>query len=458
MLMLFFVVIRNKTAALEFAERVVGGASINARMFGDFSNCRRAQREKRKVNRDFFFAESDSVQGGFNIFHKLADAPHFYPKPALCQILTDKKVRKSRLHHLFIFLVIFLVTTFIDGSCLSSILFFSTGFWWGHLLCELTTENQLKIRTRRVEMETKNAVVGFSVNPEVVGVCDSRGKGEKLPLLALSVDLAGAAANVAIALNAFGCFPLILGLTGKNGDETLLLDWAVRKAKIPFKPIEVLDHTSIALLPIDKAAPSSRVLGRKGVVVSEKVSIAVHQIRESVAGVNSWRIAVGVRPSEVELAQGLFFESVPGKRILSPHFSFCEKESRDALFHSLSSVDLFILNQLEYEKLGVGKPKELHRFGPSVVIVTQDERGGYCSFRGESSQFDSVKYSTNGVYPTGAGDWFLGGLLSAFISREVTLETIKRETFLECLHFAAKVAGKKVTIPGGGKGPTSEEL
>lgn len=308
-------------------------------------------------------------------------------------------------------------------------------------------------------MKTRSVILGLSVNPEVVVTGDSSNGGEKHPLQSLRVDFSGSAANVGIALKQLGCYPMVFGLTGKNGDETMFLEWALKKARgVVFTAVEALDHTSIAVLSVDQAKPTaSRVVGRKGNVLSEKVDEAVSQIRENVASIASWRVAVGVRESEILLAEALLFEATPGTRVLSPHRSFCEGQSRTALFQVLKSVDLFILNELEFSGLGMASPCDLHQYGPSLVVVTKDERGGCFSLRREGGTFDAVKYTESG-YPTGAGDWFLGALVSELVSRELVLTDIKRPALEECLAFAAKVAGKKVTMPGGGKGPTRLEL
>ncbi len=305
-----------------------------------------------------------------------------------------------------------------------------------------------------------DALIGFSANPEVVGVFDSASDREKLPLLEFRVDLSGTAANVATALQKLGNISHLLGLTGSDGaDEDILLQLALKKARFSFDAVRVLDQTSIALLPVDRAS-RARVVGRTGKVVAEKLDAAISLVTEfAVAAPEAWRVATGVRHSEAALVDALFTHSRPGMRVVGPHHTSCSEKPQGFFEQVLKNADLLILNEQEWEWLaGTAPLSGFHTLGPDLVIVTKAGRGGIFSLRGETGQFAAARCPDKAYSAVGAGDWFLGGLIHSFLQSGLNVKNLDVHALHACLSFAARVAAKKITMPGGGNGPMLAEL
>lgn len=276
---------------------------------------------------------------------------------------------------------------------------------------------------------------------------------EKLPLLGFRVDLSGSSADVAIALRNMGRSPLLLGLVGREtGDEDLLLRAVLERNAIPFEGLRLLDRTSIAVLPVDRSG-KSRVVGRRGNILPELMEDAESSVGVRVGSSETFRIATGVRSCEARLVHALFKGAAPGFRVLNPNIALCKE--KETLLSLLRETDVLIVNENEYQEMGMPHPSELHAFGPGTVIVTWATRGGICSHRGTQIQYVAVNCPGEKTYLPGAGDWFLGGFLSAFDGSvsEATPVFMK-----DALTFAAIVAGKKVTMSGAGNGPTKSSL
>ncbi len=301
-----------------------------------------------------------------------------------------------------------------------------------------------------------DALIGFSANPEVVGVYDSACDREKLPLLEFRVDLSGAAADVATALQKLGRMPHLMGLTGTDhSDEDALFQIALEKARLSFTPVRVLDRTSIAFLPVDKTS-RPRVAGRTGTVTSHAATPIVTGIANGHKG--AWRVATGVRVSDVEFASSLYTDAEPGKRVLSPHHTACASKLH-GFDELLRSADLFVLNEQEWKWIGGGAVlSDFHCFGPKLIIVTQGESGGMYSLRGRPGEFHAAQCPDKAISSVGAGDWFLGALVHSFLEHERHVGNIDVSMLESYLAFAAKVAAKKVTMPGAANGPTLEEV
>jgi len=299
----------------------------------------------------------------------------------------------------------------------------------------------------------KRYVVGFSVNPEVVAEFDTNMGDEKLPLLDFRVDLSGSSADVAIALRNMGRSPLLIGVVGaKEGDEDLLLRAALKRSAVPFHGLNLLDRTSMALLPVDRSG-KSRVVGRRGNVLPELMSEAESSAASCVADPETFRIATGVRSCEARLVHAMFRGSAPGYRVLNPNIALCKE--KEVFLRLLRETDMLVVNEHEHQEMGMPHPSELHDFGVATVLVTRAIRGGYCSHQGVGVHYDAVVYPDAKTYLPGAGDWFLGGLLSTF---DGALNDASPAFMKEALCFAATVAGKKVTMSGAGNGPTKTTL
>jgi len=301
-----------------------------------------------------------------------------------------------------------------------------------------------------------DVVVGVSVNPELELVVEDT-PGPKKVLSSMGCCLSGSSGNTAMAIEKLGGQPHLLGLVGANSQEgfadKLLCD-AVKQSRVPFTPIRVLSQTSHAVIPV-VGGVNGEVWGRKGDVVHPKVPKALQILTGPDIGIGpkTFVVTTGLRMVEEVFAKALLVQAQVGYRVLNARDTLCPRREFKQF---LPLVDLLVLNQLEFNETGM-ELSEIHRRGPRIVVVTHDKDGGMFSFNHTRFCFTPVSFP-GGPFETGAGDWFLGALISELIRLKVSVSTINAEQFLGVINFAARVAGKKITIPGGGNGPSRHQL
>lgn len=309
-------------------------------------------------------------------------------------------------------------------------------------------------------MKEFNVVVGFSINPEfALEVEDTTGPKKVLKHIGLS--LAGSSGNFLGAGENLGIPSCsLLGLVAVNfdNDETLesfLLRKAIKERGVSFSPIRVLSDTNIAAIPIINGI-NGEVWGKKGNIVHSAVPQALQYINglDIGIGLNTYSVATGVRPVEILFVEPLLARTEKGYRVLNPKYTLCSHREFKKI---LSLVDLLVLNQHEFEQTNMGF-WELHNHGPRIVVVTHDKEGGMFSFKHRSSKRYKPISFPGGIYETGAGDWFLGALISELIRLKESVLTIEPDQFSKVIDFAARVAGKKITMAGGGNGPSRHQL
>ncbi len=302
-----------------------------------------------------------------------------------------------------------------------------------------------------------NAVVGFSVNPELELAVEST-PGPKKVLRSMSFCLSGSSGNVAMALKRLGSRPHLLGLVATNHGENLedkLLGEAIRQSRVLFMPIRVLSQTNVCVIPVIGKA-NGVLWGKRNRIVHSAVPKALQDLAKPEIGVgpHTFTVVTGLRAVEIVFAKTLLSKAQNGFRVLNAKDTLCG--SRD-FKKILPLVDLLVLNHREFGETGMTL-SELHSCGPRIVVVTHDKKGGMFSFRsGYRSQFQPVTF-TGGKFETGAGDWFLGALVSELITLRESVSGVKPEQFQAVVDFAAKVAGRKITMTGGGNGPTRSQL
>lgn len=310
-------------------------------------------------------------------------------------------------------------------------------------------------------MKHFDAVVGVSVNPEL-GLVVEDTPGPKKILRDVSCCLSGSSGNTATAIKKLGSHPHLLGLVGVNSQEEiagkLLHDVINGSGMSFFTPIPVLDHTNFAAIPV-AGESNGEVWGKKGEIVHTAMTHALHSLARPEIGVGpqTFVVVTSLRAPEVPFAKALLSQAQPGFRVLNAKDTLCaSKEFRKIL----PLVDLLVLNRHEFDETKMALAC-LHDLGPKVIIVTYGEYGGMFSCNTSSLclslNYNPVKFS-GGKFETGAGDWFLGALISELIRLKESVFSIKPEQFKEVVDFAAKVAGKKITIPGGGNGPSRHQL
>lgn len=306
-------------------------------------------------------------------------------------------------------------------------------------------------------MKLYDAAVGFSVNPEV-GLIIEDVPGPKKPVKD-PFCLSGSSGNVATAIKKLGGNPHLLGLVSVHGkghaDRTL--DEAVTQSEIRFTPIRALNQTNICYIPI-RGGVNGEAWGKHSQMVHSAVPEALQELAKSEIGIGpeTFTAITSLRPTQGVFASTLLERTQPGFRVLNaknPNTPYARREFKKFLL----LVDLLVINEMEWRGIGMNLP-ELHSSGPRLIVVTQDKEGGLFSIGSEvMGRFRPVHFP-GGQFETGAGDWFLGAVISELIRLKESALTVKPEQFQKVVDFAAKVAGKKITMPGGGNGPTRSQL
>lgn len=307
-------------------------------------------------------------------------------------------------------------------------------------------------------MKHNDAVVGFSVNPELKVVIGQK-QGPKKPLLETSYYLSGSSGNVATAIKKLGALSHVLGLVGMSKRQTLadiLLPEIIQQSGVSFTPIKILAETNLCIIPTSEH--QNKVLwGKRNDVVQSAIPKVLRDLKRPEIGMgqNTFAVITGLRVSEMMLAKALFQKAQTGFRVLSPNHSLlCAKKE---LMNILPLVDLLVLNNAGFKATGLSLTK-MHSYGPRIIVITHDRRGGSFSFpSGLLHKFEVVSFS-GGHFETGAGDWFLGALIAELTRIGESIIAIRPDQFKVAIKFAARVAGKKLTMSGGGNGPTRRQL
>ncbi len=303
-------------------------------------------------------------------------------------------------------------------------------------------------------MEPKNALVGFSINAEIIPEYDGRTPLEKALLLSIKAFIGGTSANVALAIQTFNQKSKLLALRGEGDDfENHILEYVLRNCKIPHKDFQILNTSHIALIPNDGI--QTRIFGLKGKILPNKLDQTISEIEKETG---QWRIATGVRIEEVKLVVSLFNKHA-GFRSLNPRMELIK--NKPVFNELLKNTDLLILNMNEYRECKVTSPSELHKYGPSLVIVTDSENGGMFSHKTTGAEIfpACLDYIKNGerLFTTGAGDWFHGAFISRCMEIGKSFNELTFTEIVDFINFAARVAGK-VTMEGASSGPTKNDL
>jgi sugar/nucleoside kinase (ribokinase family) len=318
------------------------------------------------------------------------------------------------------------------------------------------------------KIEKPMAFIGFSANTEIIVRIDRLRESEKAPLEEMTCELGGTSSNVAKAMAKMGIPTTLYALTGYNDDFfSHCFRYALKKSPgINTIEFQILEQGNMAFIPIDEVKKVSQVFGSKGKIQPDKIASCIEIIKNDVAE-NVWRIATGVRSPEVELVKALLGNH-RGFRYLNPRVDLIQ--SKEIFFDLLKQTDVLVINHAEY--IACISHKEINSrsdiqkmFGVSLVIVTCDQYGGKFAlandFTDTKRQFDAcTDYITDGVeiFPTGAGDWFAGALISCFVKLGKSILEITNEEIIDAVYFASRVAGKKITIRGAGNGPSESEL
>lgn len=300
------------------------------------------------------------------------------------------------------------------------------------------------------------AVIGASVNAEQSFEFNSEAQnGAKKEITDLTVGFSGSSGNVGTAIKSLGGTPLVVGLVGVELTlEDILLHEAVNQSGIDFRGVPVLHRTNFGINPIDHGGVNPFVFGRRGKILEHMVEGAIQELRSIEVPSSAFVVVTGLRPVERFYALEMMRKATEGRRIVNFKDTFGGPES---LREILEVSDMVIINRQELQENRL-MLENVHFFGPEVVIVTEDKDGGEYSIRGKVGRFEAVEYEGAFKSATGAGDWFTGAVVQWMTSNNHTALSLEPETLEECLHFSAKAAGKKITMPGGFRGPVLSEL
>jgi sugar/nucleoside kinase (ribokinase family) len=305
-------------------------------------------------------------------------------------------------------------------------------------------------------MDKNIALVGLSFNSEEYYYYNGKAESEKVPITNHKEALGGTSANVAAAIRTLGKESKVLALTGPDDDEkTVLLEKVIKKQKLHYRKFPILNKSHYALILNDGLNPQ-QLLSFKGKIIEAEIDQTIAKIEEENG---QWRIATGVRDQEVPLVEALFNKH-EGFRSLNPRMELIQ--NKEAFKKLLKKTDLLILNYSEYHACNVASLTEFHECGPSLVIVTDSKNGGFFSHKKfKPETFNACKDYVNGstqIYSVGCGDWFNGSLTSMCMDIGNSFPEMTCEELRISINFAARVAGKKVTMEGAINGPTPEDL
>ncbi|MFA6257443.1 MAG: PfkB family carbohydrate kinase [Candidatus Paceibacterota bacterium] len=307
-------------------------------------------------------------------------------------------------------------------------------------------------------MKKFDAVIGVSVNPEMELVIENT-PGPKKVLKCMTCCLSGSSGNTATAIKCLGGCPHLLGLVSayeKEDVADVLLRSAVLKGKVPFTAIPILSETNHAIIPVIGES-NDEVWGKKGDIVHSELPQALRILAGPEIGIGpqTFVVITGLRAVEILFAKALLSQAKvkKGFRVLNAKDTLCANKEFKKI---LPLVDLLVLNKREFEETGMGF-SQIHKCGPKIVVVTHDKEGGIFSFSNYRISFKPVSFS-GGRFETGAGDWFLGAMISELVRLRESVLTIQLKQFMGVINFAARVAGKKITMAGGGNGPSRHQL
>jgi sugar/nucleoside kinase (ribokinase family) len=298
-----------------------------------------------------------------------------------------------------------------------------------------------------------DAVIGFSVNPEMVWVYKDCAVTRKMPAT-FSMQMGGTSLDVACTMKTLGHRVRLLGALGISADSVPFNQWLrdhLDEAGISFRPLLVRERTAVADVHVG-ASPIS--LSYKPPIIRlprEEISEEAEQSGARYAVVTG----LGSDPNEIEMAH-LLWRGAKGKtRVLNTNLGLAR---RAELFETVASqVDLLVCNHIEAaaylglqpDQVDLDVIRRIHKVGPRRVIVTCDRQGALYSGADGLALHQPIVDAGPRVDETGAGDCFLG----AFLAAELEGHGTKR-----ALCYAACAAGLKVLRPGCASIPSRQEV
>jgi len=236
--------------------------------------------------------------------------------------------------------------------------------------------------------------------------------GKKIPVTAMSSEIAGSAPNVAVGV---AKFQKKTGVVSIMGDDDIFVH-----AKSFLKKSKV--NTTHVLAKPGTHSSAATILTYKG----ESTQFVDH-VNAEYRLPNTIKRAEWIHISELgEGYEKLYADAVAAKKHHGTHISANPgsvqiAEQKSALFHLLRVTDILFVNMSEaHALLHIQKEEHirgimsgLRNLGPAVVVLTDGTQGAY-AFDGTTLTFAPV-FPGDRIEATGAGDAFTSGFLGAIL-------------------------------------------
>lgn len=249
--------------------------------------------------------------------------------------------------------------------------------------------------------------------------------GETLQALDYAASLGGKGANQAIAAARAGARVHMIGAVAADGN------WARRRLAaegISVDGVSVLEgSTGHARIEVDAR-------GENRIVLYAGVNRQLHMadVRTALTGAQpgDWLLLQNETSLVVETAR---LGRAMGLKVAYSAAPF----DPVAVFEVLEHVDLLAMNEVEADQLAGHPGRELETRAVPMQLVTAGARGA--SLHGEGMALEAPVWPVTAIDTTGAGDVFLGYLVSAFA---------RGADAADALREAAAAAALQVTRPG----------
>lgn len=304
-------------------------------------------------------------------------------------------------------------------------------------------------------------LIGFSVNKEeTIIVPPEHSSFSKVTISEFPSSIAGSSVNVARTLNVLGASVKLLCTVGtdSHADDitNMLTKWGMDSFSLP-----VREYTPRTMVFVPEGVPGGvKQYCHKPKYCDNLITQAVDEVKEQTKVCQpNYCVATGVRVDDLKLVKTLF--SGGGIKVFNPNISLIQKHRQDFL-DLCAQVDMVIINHEEASAL-LGKDPNNFNAKDDVLIFTNLTKAKevLITFNSHGSFYCQPISATGYNYyhvpseqckvidPTGAGDAYLAGYLSA---------RLKGESVDRAMRFATKIAGIKVTKIGGSNTPTKEEI
>lgn len=298
-------------------------------------------------------------------------------------------------------------------------------------------------KTRQID-----AVVGFSVNPEVSWTDIAEGGADTKSSAVAQFYLSGTSYDVALALSILRKKVHLVAALGKDDSNNLAIKVALRSAKINATLLKVRGGT-----PIASIEPQNR---RR---LSFKPPVEAFSQAEVQSGISrleaKFRIVTGLtqHPNDILLAK-IILGDQQSLRVLNPRLSLVENP---AVFADiLNHTDIVFLNKDEAVPYIGRDCNSVKDFAPffdrssvDTVIMTKGEKGSVLASR-DGTWFEEPAHNAGPLQDeTGAGDCFLGYLIAG---------RLEGWPWDRAMRFATVAAGLKVTRIGTTNIPLRDDV